>query len=94
MNSKKKTIEDIKNDLQDGLNKKITQRNNLIIELDTVSKELADMLDNTYALDETKVRITCPMCNAAEYYTTEEGKKVICPTCGGRKFIWANKFVG
>ena len=92
--SNKKTIDDVKNELQDKLNKKITDRNNLIMELDKVSKELADILDNTYALDNSKVRIICPLCNAAEYYTTEEGKKVICPSCGGRKFKWAKLFMG
>lgn len=90
----KKSIEDVKNELQDSLNKKITERNNLIIELDRVSKELATMLDSTYALDDTKVRITCPQCGGKEFYETEDGKHVICPSCGGKKFIWANKFVG
>lgn len=92
----KKSIEDFKNELNDKINSIINKRNESILEAERLSKEVQPLVEQLLALDETKVKIVClppPLgCNGVGYIEREDGKKVVCPVCGG-KYVWATKYI-
>jgi len=94
-----KTVEDVRNEIKDKINGLLRKRNSLVIEADTLNKELSILLEQQLALDESKIRIYClphPLgCNGVGYIEREDGKKQPCPICGGpdKPYIWATKYV-
>ena len=87
-----KSIEDIKGEIQDKLNSKIRERDNLIIKLDNIQKDLMTLVNQQYELDLTKTKIKCVGCRGAGYVSADDNKKKICPTCGGMKYNWAEVY--
>jgi len=70
----------------------------MIVDIDKISNEINTLMEQQLALDETHVRVYClppPLgCNGKGYLETEDGKKQMCPICGGpdRPYIWARKY--
>ncbi len=79
-------------ELQDKLNSKIRERDQLIIKLDKLQKELMELAEQSYTLDNTKTKIKCVSCRGMGYIQTEDGKKQ-CQTCQGKRYNWAEKFI-
>ena len=89
----KKTIDDIKGELQDKVNTLVRDRSNLILNLDKKNRELEQALDNLYSIDDTKVRITCIVCKGLGYVAGDDGKKHTCQTCNGRMYLWTERYI-
>ena len=41
----------------------------------------------------TKIRIKCVQCGGRGYVDREDGKKIVCPVCGGDNYNWAEVYV-
>ena len=95
----KKTIEDIKNDLNDRLRTIVREREKLIISASDKDKEITELMEKLLVLDNTKIRVYClppPMgCGGKGYYEDDKGNKRQCPVCGGpdKPYIWATKYI-
>jgi len=81
-----------KEEIEDKLKSKIRERDNLVIKLDKLQKELYQLLELTYENDPTKTKIKCIGCRGVGYIQTEDGKK-ICQNCEGKKYNWAEAFI-
>ena len=80
-------------EINDALNSKIRDRDKLIISLDNVSKELAELLEQKYSLDPKMVRIKCINCGGVGYSVGEDSKKRICQMCNGKLYNWTEIFI-
>ena len=90
----KKTIEEFKEELEDKIKSIVRKRNELLMELDKLQKEIAILLEQSFSLDESKIKIKCLNCSGVGYKLTDDGKKQMCPSCGGpdNPYIWAEKY--
>lgn len=88
----KKTVEDYKVELNDKINNLIKQRNDIILKAEEVNKQLQTLMEQQLALDETKIKANCIQCNAKGWIDSGDGKKVICPICGGNCYMWVEKY--
>ena len=88
MKQKEKTIEEL-NEEFNGLTRKRMQ---LIVDLDKTTKELVEVAEKVYEKSPDYVKVTCPQCNGATIIDSEEGKKVKCPTCYPKGYLWMKRF--
>lgn len=90
-------IDEYKDELEDKLKSLARKRDTLILEIQKLQTEIETIVEQSYAIDDTKIRITCfPLsaggCSGKGYVTLEDGKKHICPVCNGKNYIWAEKY--
>jgi len=90
-------LDDYKTELEDKIKSLAKKRDTLVLEIQKIQTEIETLVEQSYALDSTKVRITCfPKsaggCAGTGYVTLEDGKKHICPVCNGKYFLWAEKY--
>lgn len=85
---KKKTLIE----LQDDFNSLTRKRNQLILDVDKITKELIELSEKVYEASSDYVKITCINCNGDGIVPTEDGKKVICKICNRKKYMWVRKF--
>lgn len=92
-----KTIEDIRNELQDKLNTLVRKRDSSILEIQKTQKDIEDIIEKQYSMDASKIRIKCINCRGTGISPNvgQDGKKHFCEVCGGpdRPYLWAEKYV-
>ena len=85
-----------KDKLRDLINKKARERANLIIKINELEKEMEDLGDKLYSMDDRFIKINCIRCQGLTYIksTDSTGKetKQICDICKGKGYNWALKF--
>lgn len=76
----------------------IEEQEELLLEASLAKREIEEMHERyneleemKYELDDSFIKINCPQCKATGM-VKEQNKKTICPTCRGKKYIWAKKY--
>jgi phage FluMu protein Com len=87
-------IENLKDELEDEIKSITRKRDKLLVEVNDIGKELGNLLEKYYALDENMVAIKCPRCKGMGYLQDNKGNKQLCDTCGGpdKPYIWMEKY--
>lgn len=90
----KKTIEEIRIELEDELKSLNYNKLKLIQEVQSIEQKQNDLLEKLYLMDPRFVRITCNNCKGTGYVEAKDGKKQFCPYCGGpdKPYIWAEAY--
>jgi len=63
----------------------------LKLEIDEMYNRFREIEEQEFELDDRFTKISCPHCKMTGIVKENE-KRVVCPTCNGRKFIWAKKY--
>jgi len=85
---KKKTPEE----LQDEFNSLTRKRNQLLVDVDTATKELVELAEKIYEISPEYVKTVCIKCGGTGVLNTEEGKKVKCDFCNMKCYTWGKIF--
>ena len=90
----KRTVEDYKTELDDKIKSLLRTRNEKVVELNNLNKEIEVLMEQQLALDESKIKVKCIVCSGRGYIESEDGRKVMCQVCGGpdKPYIWAEKY--
>jgi len=80
-----------KEELEDKINSLARKRDNLILDLDKIQKELSTYMEKYYEVTDDYVKVTCVQCGGLGYLQLE-GSKKICNVCNGKEFIWLKKW--
>lgn len=90
-------LEDYKTKLEDDLNSLVRKRDTMILEIRDIQTKIETLIDQSYALDSSKIRIKCFNCKGTGISPTpsQDGKKRFCEMCGGpdKPYLWAEKFI-
>jgi len=87
MTNNKKTTDDIKVEI----NKLIVKRDELIIKVADIDKEIKEKTLEYYKASPLHIKIQCPTCKGKGFTQQDERKKV-CQSCNGREYIWMIKY--
>jgi len=91
----KRTVDDVRAELSDKIRSLVRQRDKLILDATNIEEQIKVLVEQQLALDNTKVKILCqppPLgCGGTGYIQDNEGKKRMCPVCGGpdQPYVWA-----
>ena len=88
-----KSVEEYKVELNDKVEKLVRDRNNIIIKAEEINKQLHILMEQQLALDDSKVKAKCIQCNGQGWIDSGDGKKVVCPICGGSCYMWVEKYI-
>lgn len=86
--AKAKTAEDYE-DLIKSLQRKQME---LVIESEKLAKRMAEASEDYYKLSPEYVKVVCFQCNGTSIIKDEEGKKLKCPVCEMKGFLWMRKY--
>jgi hypothetical protein len=89
-------VEDYRIKLEDEINSLMKKRDSLVLEMRDIQSKLETLIEQSYALDPTKIRIKCFNCKGTGISprTSQDGKKQYCEVCGGpdKAYLWAERF--
>ena len=94
----KRTVQDIVNNLSDNIKSLVRKRENIILEIGKIDNEIKVLVEQQLSLDPSRIKILCmppPLgCGGKGYIEGDDGKKRMCPICGGpdSPYIWATVY--
>jgi len=76
----------------------VQRQNEIASELVSIEKKANELVaeqrqltEKRLATDKNFLKANCPICNATGWIR-EENKKIVCPTCNGKCYIWVKKY--
>jgi len=77
--------------VQGKLKDLVDKHNHLVKEVQSVEQEMVSYQELLLQMDDKFVKIKCPQCDGLGYIQEDKGK-VICRMCGGKCYVWMEKF--